>query len=714
MGRDCVASTRRLQHLRSALLSILCSNCTLPRACALARLTHRSVTQVSSLPSSPLPARTQPSTEALAQRVAEALRLQALQRWPAVLSQLKPLEDFNGAEPRLCLQAQLLHLRAQSTLHADAAAIETAQALITVAHQLGDAGLECEALSTAAQLLGRFHLFNEALAFYGQAEALAMRAGLKTALWPLLLGIGRLLYDAELHTERIAHCERVLREHPDAPPALRYNMLNMMAGAHKWLGDQWRAREIWLAMLDELEGTQEPILLLTLSSLANSCAWTGHIEQGWAYLKRREALSDPASWSDDGRLWHEQARALLIWKGGDAAGALPVFEQVVGLGRRHLQLRTGLIAGLTRQAEAAQEAGRLDVAVAAQQELLVLTQQRTQEQSRMYGDAMASMVRAARLEAEKASIERERETLELRVAERTAELSAALARVQAEVEMRRMTEAALQQAHAELELRVQQRTAELEQAMRLLSQREKLAALGHLVAGVAHELNTPIGNARLAANTLIAESESFRTRLQAQSLRRADLQQFTHSVDEGAQLVDRSLDRASRLIQRFKTVARPESTGRHVVELDLSDFLAETLDLVRANLDDRAQWLLERPPRLPARLDADALTQVLTQLLDNAWVHGIGERSSGRIELVLNQESDGWARIVIRDDGPGIPPEHLERVFEPFFTTRLGQGGSGLGLHHAFTLTSEVLRGELRVHNLEPAGACFTLRLPLQ
>lgn len=640
--------------------------------------------------------------------------LQQHQQFRSALSALEPLADFSDAPAPLRIRAWLLQLQAQSALKAEAESIEVSQRLLAETRALGDPALECEALSTVAQLLGRFHLFNDALAHFGQAEALALQHGLKDALWALLAGIARVLYDAELHAERIAHAERVLRDHPDAPPRLRHHLLNMMAGAHKWLGDQWRARRIWEHLVDEIQDPNDPIYQLTLSNLANSCAWTGDFERGRAYLREREQLSDPSTWSDDGRLWHEQARALLIWKAGDPAASLPVFQRVVALGRGHAQLRAGLIAGLNRMAEAAQEAGRLDLAVQAQSELLALTQQRARQQSQMYGEALASLVRSARLEAEKASIERERATLEQRVAERTTELSAALARLQAEVEMRRMTEAALQQAHDQLEQRVQQRTAELEQAMRLLSQREKLAALGHLVAGVAHELNTPIGNARLAANTLIAESESFNARLQAPDLRRTELQQFTRSVDQGAQLVDRSLDRASRLLQRFKTVARPESTGRHVVELDLSDFLAETLDLVRANLDERAHWSLERPERLSARLDADALTQVLTQLLDNAWVHGIGERCEGRIDVRLNADAEGWARIDIQDDGPGITAENIGRVFEPFFTTRLGFGGSGLGLHHAFTLSSDVLHGELLVSSAPGAGACFTLRVPLQ
>ncbi|UDF36437.1 UNVERIFIED_ORG: hypothetical protein LHJ69_05010 [Shinella sp. XGS7] len=652
--------------------------------------------------------------ESLASRLERAWQWLAQSRWAEALALLEA-EPEPGAQVGEMLLRELYRLRARSTLATQPGDVEAAQRLLVEAQGLQQPALEAEARQTLAGVLSRLHLFREALREYGQAEALVRRSGQMEPLWPVLSGIARVLYDAEMHVERIAHCERVLREHPEAPLALRLSMLNMQATAHKWLGEQQRARELYLQTLALAETGDEPLLpLVVLDNLANSCAWTGHIEEGWAYLRRSEALMAGTEWGDDRRLWHEQARALLVWKGGDAAAALPIFETVVRLGRGRVQLRTGLITGLTRLAEAARDAGELARALTAQQELVQLAEQRAREQASIQAASVAALVQMARLEADKQAAEQQRAQLENRVGERTAELSRALARLQAEVEMRRATEAALQRAHDELEQRVQQRSAELEQALQALMQREKLAALGHLVAGVAHELNTPIGNARLAASVISAQSRSLRQLLQEPAPRRAPLRDCSVAVDEGAQLVERALERASSLLQRFKTVALPAETGA-VQELDLVRRLSDLVALLRAGNERGPQWRLDLPERLLVRLDAEALVQLVSLLLDNARVHGAGERPEAWIALRLRaweREGRPWLSLEVSDDGPGIAAAHLERVFDPFFTTRLGQGGSGLGLYRAHALAVDTLGGELLVRSPPGQGACFELRLP--
>lgn len=654
----------------------------------------------------------------LAQRLGDSRRLLMLNKPEAALDVLAPCAADDEASADLRLERDVLALRIQARRAVDVPMIERAAHLVDESRRLGNPLIECEALQASGLVLSRLHLFGEALERLGQAEALALRMPGRDALWPVLAGIARVLYDAELHQERIDFCERSLSEHPDMPQLHRASLLNLLGGAYKWQGDQLKARELYLQALQAAEACGDATQrLVVLDNLANSCAWTGHFDEGWAYLHRTEALMLGHTWTDDQQLWHAQARALLIWKGGDAAGALPVFEEAARIGRKHVQLRTGLIAALSRLAEAAEACGATQRAADAYKELLALTQQRSREQAKVHLAALGAMVSAARLEAEKASVEQQRLWLESRVAERTLELSAALARLQAEVEMRRATEGALQEAHDEMEERVQQRTAELEQAMQFLLQREKLAALGQLVAGVAHELNTPIGNARVAASTLVSESSSFRQALDSPQLRRSQLLQFSQTVEQGAELVDRSLDRAAQLIQRFRGVASPESLNSVTVEVDLVPRLADTVGLLRAGIDASVQWALDLPESLPAKVDVEAVLQILAQLIDNAWRHGLQGRSSGRIAVRLSAQrspaGSDEALLQVQDDGHGIKPEHLGRVFEPFFTTRLGQGGSGLGLYRAYKLATELLRGDLSVQSLPGTGSCFELRFPL-
>lgn len=626
------------------------------------------------------------------------------------------IEQPGDAEvpPELRLEHELLLMQARTdagqVVFSD---IDEAQRLVERAFLLDSPVLEGDALITSARVLSLLHLFREALAQYGRAEAIALQSGQDDLIWVILHGIGRTLYQAELHPERIEFCERVLRDYPQAPLDLRLNSLTLMASAHKWLGEQQRAAQLYRQALELAEATQAPQLSLILDALANSCAWTGDFEQGWDCLHRCEHITNEALWTADRRLWHEQARALLVWKGGDAAASLPIFQQVVELGRGQVLMRPGLIAGLTRLAEAAEEAGRVDLALAASRELLDLTNERSREQTETHGAALSSMVKAARLEVEKHHVEEQREWLEARVAERTEELSTALGRLQAEMEIRRATELALQQAHDELELRVQQRTAELEQAMHLLMQREKLAALGHLVAGVAHELNTPIGNARLAASSLLSESMALRAQVQAQSLRRTQLEQSLAMISEGSGLVDHSLERAGMLIERLKSAARPELSGSKPEKLDLAARVSDRIALLQAGMDSAIRWELSIEQPLPAMLDGEAFLQVLAQLVENAWVHAMAARGGGLLRIRLQRASDDRALLQVADDGPGIPAEQLGRVFEPFFSTRFGQGSSGLGLHRAHSLAVEVLNGSLTAHSPTNGGALFELRVPL-
>lgn len=664
------------------------------------------------------PSQTESPTSARAERLASAAQLLAEPRPAEALALLAdPPGDAAPTDPRLLLKRDLLRLQAHSLQATRAEHLAGAQGLLGSAQAQGFSDLEGEALCQLGGILNRLHMFREALAQYGSAEALARRTGQSALLWSVAAGVVRVLYDAELHQERIDYCERLLRDEQDMPTTLRLLLMNQLAGAYKWLGDQQRAREIYLEALALAEAAQaagSPAgLSVLLVNLANSCAWTGHFDEGWRHLNRCAEITPLEASTDDRRLWFYQAQALLVWKGGDPAAALPLFERVVEIGRRHLQTRAGLIAGLTRLMEAAIEAGRHDRAVTASQELLELTQQRSREQSQMFGEAVASLVRSARLETEKLAAERQAGWLEARVAERTAELSSAMGRLQAEIEMRRATEAALQQAHDELDHRVRQRTAELEQAMQYLMQREKLAALGQMAAGVAHELNTPIGNARLAASLILEESDGFRGLLQAPALRRGQVEQFVSKIGENASMVDRSLDRAGHLIQRFKSLARPESAGHALADVDLAALVRDTVKMIRAGLDAGVHWAMELPGSLPARVDQEALTEVLGLLIDNAWTHGIAGRGSGQITVRLREAEPGWARLEIQDDGPGIAAAHLGRIFEPFFTTRLGQGGSGLGLHRAHSAVTELLHGALSVSSEPGQGACFQVKLPL-
>lgn len=284
----------------------------------------------------------------------------------------------------------------------------------------------------------------------------------------------------------------------------------------------------------------------------------------------------------------------------------------------------------------------------------------------------------------------------------------------------------LQTLNQTLEARVKQRTQELEQTNNELTrtlddlrqtqadlvQAEKLAALGRLVAGVAHELNTPIGNSLLAASTMNETSREFRQRMQ-QSVRRSDLEAFINDIIQGADITNRNLERAAELVASFKQVAIDQTSSQRR-QFDLKGAIDEILLTLRPMFKHTPYHIsAEIPPDIHLDSYPGPLGQALTNLITNALLHGFEGRDHGTVTIQAEKEDD-WVCLRVADDGNGIAQEHQGKVFTPFFTTRLGKGGSGLGLHIVHTVVTRVLGGTVTLTSEQGHGTTFTLRLPGQ
>lgn len=275
----------------------------------------------------------------------------------------------------------------------------------------------------------------------------------------------------------------------------------------------------------------------------------------------------------------------------------------------------------------------------------------------------------------------------------------------------------LQQLRAALAERqaLQQRTAalleQLQGAQAELVEVEKLASLGRLVAGVAHELNTPLGVAVAVSSGLGDRTRSFRAELEAGALRRSQLDGLLHDLEAAAELLDRNLARAADLLRSFKQVAVDRS-GMQRRRFDLAATVTEVFASLRPLYGRQGANLVNE---LPAGLWMDgypgAFGQVLSNLVGNAVLHGFQGRP-GRVRVSLLDEDAQRVRVQIEDDGVGMSPEVRARAFEPFFTTRLGQGGSGLGLSIVRNLVVGVLGGRIELQTAPGAGCRFLLRLP--
>ncbi|MDW8479101.1 MAG: ATP-binding protein [Xanthomonadales bacterium] len=276
--------------------------------------------------------------------------------------------------------------------------------------------------------------------------------------------------------------------------------------------------------------------------------------------------------------------------------------------------------------------------------------------------------------------------LEQRVAERTAELAAARDRAERAV-------------------------AELRQAQDQLIRTEKMASLGRMVAGLAHEINTPLGIALTAASRLEEIQRQRFAELAAGRMRRSELEAWQAESGEGTRLIRGSLERAARLVASLKRVSVDQIAERRR-RFPLAEFLEE----LRMTFDPR---LKRSPHRLrieaEAGLELDsypgALFQVLSNLIENAERHAFPEGRSGTVTIRATR-GEGVVRLTVEDDGVGMSPEVAARAFEPFFTTRREDGGSGLGLHLVYTLVTGVLGGTVELETEAGRGSRFRLLLP--
>lgn len=244
-----------------------------------------------------------------------------------------------------------------------------------------------------------------------------------------------------------------------------------------------------------------------------------------------------------------------------------------------------------------------------------------------------------------------------------------------------------------------------------LVQVEKLAALGGLVAGIAHEINTPVGVTLSAATHLESETRKTDHSYQAGELTEVGLSEYFDTARQAAQLMTLNCQRAADLIQGFKQVA-VDQTGGERRSFDLGAYVDEILLSLGPRLKKtRVAVATHCPPGIEVYGYPGALSQVLTNLVFNSLTHAFAPDQDGHI-LITTTAGDGHVTLTYSDDGKGIALDLQTKVFEPFFTTRRGAGGSGLGLHILHTLVTQTLRGTVRLDSSPGQGVIFTLRFP--
>ena len=284
----------------------------------------------------------------------------------------------------------------------------------------------------------------------------------------------------------------------------------------------------------------------------------------------------------------------------------------------------------------------------------------------------------------------------------------------------------LKDLNVSLESRVKERSAALERANADLSAAldtlrrtqhellaaEKMASLGSLVAGIAHELNTPIGNSLLASTALGDRVHAFDALVAGGNLRRSELQRYLEEVRLASELISGSLRKAADLISSFKQIA-VDQTNDQRRQFDLATAVHDTVATYMPRLR-RSNCAVRVDIADGIKLDSypGGLYQILNNLFNNALAHAFEQRASGTVTIGATAAADDMVELVFADDGAGMTEEVLRHVFDPFFTTKMGQGGTGLGMNIVYNIVTGVLGGRIAIDSAPDAGTTVRITIP--
>ena len=290
--------------------------------------------------------------------------------------------------------------------------------------------------------------------------------------------------------------------------------------------------------------------------------------------------------------------------------------------------------------------------------------------------------------------------------------------VKNEFRLRIESEQQLSEFNHHLELKIRKRTEELEQSLSRLKetqanlvQSEKMVALGQLVAGIAHEINTPLGISATANAVMLDSVIDASEKVEQGALTKAELERFFADQQETSAMLQRNLERAVNLMRSFKSVAVNQSNDS-LLTCNIEQLVNEVLSTVTTMFKSKKYHIkLDVPKGFSLRTYPSAWTQILTNLLMNSHTHAFEHQITGDISIHIKQLGSNY-QLTYQDDGTGIPEHIIDKVFDPFVTTKRGSGGSGLGLNILFNLVFEKLNGTVKVENLDQ-GCRFTIECPI-
>jgi signal transduction histidine kinase len=264
----------------------------------------------------------------------------------------------------------------------------------------------------------------------------------------------------------------------------------------------------------------------------------------------------------------------------------------------------------------------------------------------------------------------------------------------------------MEQQNEELQITLEN----LQKTQEQLIRSEKMAALGGLVAGVAHEINTPVGISITAASTLAEETSVMAEKYKAEKISKTEFKDYLNTTNQSAKLIMSNMEKAAGMIQSFKQVSVDQSSEEKR-KFRLKEYTEDVLRSLYPQFKGKQiNFSLEMDGDLKLDSYPGAYSQILTNLVTNSLVHGFEGKEKGNIMIGARQNKEEL-EIIYQDDGKGIPESIIGRIFDPFFTSDK-RSGTGLGLHIVYNLVTQKLQGDISCSSKLDEGSEFVIRIP--
>lgn len=276
----------------------------------------------------------------------------------------------------------------------------------------------------------------------------------------------------------------------------------------------------------------------------------------------------------------------------------------------------------------------------------------------------------------------------------------------------------LEQLNATLEKRIEEGIAEQKklanekmQTEEMLVYHQKMASLGEMVAGFSHEINTPLGISVTAASSLSESVKGLKKKFLEGKMKKSEFEHFMDNTVEYSTIILSNIQRASDLVKSMKHIAVDQSSEQ-TRQFFLKPYIDEIILSLKPKLKRTPHKIyIDCPEALELQTEPGAISQVLTNLIMNSLIHAFDSATAGRITIDVEEKNE-MVHISYSDDGKGMPEEVLEHIYDPYFTTKKNEGGSGLGMHLIKEIVTEHLKGTIEVSSQLGSGTTFAIRFP--